>query len=522
MRIAAVMFLLALVGLTVSSVAWLRVANAPSTGVIDSETTLATFEATQRADAIEIDVGTLYSGRTELLDPKQALPNWHKHARDAAVRVHMAESQCPPPQMPELADASLAKAYAWHAQTCSESGTPLGNEDDIIERPPLLHPSGSSYAALAFARGSRPAAWVQRHVRAFHVLELAALDQAALSASDRALAALPGRAWEQLGRGDALVLTDASLVIATHGPLGLTKLRIHPRAAFENFIERAGAALVPRRSAAFCATPASPELCWEPVPMAKRHRAARLFSIGLSAALMLLSSCALGFGYVRERRSIHRDRVHVLRTLTHELRTPATNLLLDIEPLRAAYDELPSACQEPLLRLSDGVERLHRVLHRSARYLALFETSGLPRQRLVKLREVSSANALFEELREDWPEHVSLVAGAKDGPLRTDPEWLGVALKNLVENGVRHGKPPFVVTWSLDNDELLVRVADGGRTPDFSLRKAVAPFARADESPGLGLGLAIVERVSKLLGGKLTHEPSPTVFQLRIPSGGPT
>jgi hypothetical protein len=212
--------------------------------------------------------------------------------------------------------------------------------------------------------------------------------------------------------------------VAVHDAFGLATLRLYPRAAWEAFSRRAALALTPRRSSALCARPASPALCWEPLSAAQRHRSGMVLATTASAALTVLASIALGVTYLRERRRVHRDRIHVLRTLTHELRTPATTLRLDIEPLRAAYDDLPAACQEPLLRISDGIERLHRVLHRSARYLALFETPGAPRERLVKVRDVPSARALFEELADEWPEGVSLTAASADAPLRTDPEWL--------------------------------------------------------------------------------------------------
>lgn len=352
----------------------------------------------------------------------------------------------------------------------------------------------------------------------FHVLELASLDRASLTPAERALAELPAQGWQALTRGDDVVLTGASLVMAEHGPLGLAKVRVHDRQVWEAFARRAGAALVPRASSMSCARPASPNLCWEPLSLSARFRTARTFTTAASTALLAVASLAVLFVLTRERRRAHSDRIHVLRTLTHELRTPATSLRIDIEPLRAAYDALPASCQEPLLRISDGIERLQRVLHRTARYMALFETPGSARSSLLTLRTVPSVRALFEDLTEEWPEGVTVQSSSTDGAIVTDPEWLGIALRNLVENASRHGKPPVTVTWELSRTELVVRVVDQGTTPVLVLRNAINPFERAARSEGLGLGLAIVAKVAELLRGRLSHQAKPTAFELRVPA----
>lgn len=529
MRVAAVVLLFAVLCLTASSVAWWRATAAQPT-IPEGATPaalLASFEETSAPEAT-IDLASRYAGRLELLDPRAALPAWHKLARDQAVVTFTATKTCPVAAGAGIVDASLLKAHTWASETCAGAGPSL---EQLVARAPFMHPSGRSYAALArglpASPGTTPAAvpamsreWARAHVRSFHVLELAALDVASLDRDDRALASIPSEAWESLTRGDRVVLTRGSLLVAEHGSLGLTKLRVYPRRAWETFVRAAPFALAPRATSALCARPASQDLCWEPRSVADRHRPALLFGTGASAALVLAASFALGFAYIGERRRIHGDRIHVLRTLTHELRTPATSLRLDIEPLRAAYDELPVSCQEPLLRISDGIERLHRVLHRSARYMALFETSetGGSSVSLVKIAEVPSVKDLFEELSEEWPEGVALTAPPEDVAIRVDPEWLGVAVRNLVENGVRHGKPPVAVAWRIDAGDLVVSVADGGSSASLSLRRAIAPNERDPKSPGLGLGLAIVDRVARLLGGKLSHEPSPTMFELRIPA----
>lgn len=148
--------------------------------------------------------------------------------------------------------------------------------------------------------------------------------------------------------------------------------------------------------------------------------------------------------------------------------------------------------------------------------MALFEASSRPED-IVRREDVASVDGLFAELAEEWPAGVEVRPSSDDGPAQTDPEWLSIAVRNLVENAVRHGRPPVLVTWKRTDAELVVRIADAGSTPSFSLRRAVAPYHRDPASPGLGLGLAIVERVARLLGGALRHEPSPTVFELRVP-----
>lgn len=521
MKLAVAVLVLAMLCLTASSLAWLRATAATPMppDAAGAEAVLADFEKSDSPIAA-IDLATSYAGRRDLLDPRLALPAWHRAPREQATIVHKAMRSCPPSPIEGIADASLAKAYAWHEKTCAAGAA--APSEELVDRPPFLHPSGRSYAALALARGvgdpERTRAWARAHARSFHVLELATLDPASLDAPERALASLPSHAWELLARGDRVIVTPSSLVVAEHGLVGLAAIRLHSRAAWEAHSRRRSAVLVPRTASSLCARPASSELCWEALSTGERHRTALTAFTSGSALLVVASSLALAAAYVRERRRAHADRIHVLRTLTHELRTPATSLRIDIEPLRAAYDELPASCQEPLLRISDGIERLHRVLHRSARYMALFETPGAGSDRLVKARDVLSVRAMFEELADEWPEGVTITERSADGTVRTDAEWLGVAVRNLVENAARHGAPPVEVSWAIDGDELVIRVSDGGKTEAFSIKRAIAPYTRDDASPGLGLGLAIVERVARLLGGRLSHEPSPTAFELRLPA----
>lgn len=496
-RPAALVLLLSALALVTSGIAWVR-ATGTRAPPGDSD---AVLEGLERP-LVDVDVAARYAGRAELVDPRVSLPRWHVAPRAQASAVFAATRDCAhsKPNV-DISDASLAKAWAWHERTCA----PAADTADLLARPPFVHPSGRSYAALAIARGA-----TGDLARGLHVIELAAAPAASLDAEGRALATIPPAAWETLARGDRIVLTKGTVIVAQHGPFGIARLRSFDRREFERRALRSSLALVRRAPSATCARPASSELCWEPVTTADRHRGTLAAITTASASITVFAALALAIAWRNEKRRANADRLHVFRTLTHELRTPATSLGIDIEPLRAAYDEMPASCQEPLLRISDGIARLNRVLHRTARYLELFERTAP----LDARKREASAKETFAEMSEEWPEGLTLAGPDEDVKIAVDVEWLSVAVRNLAENAVRHGKAPATVAWKVEDAHLVVRVSDAGESRGL----VIEPHRRDPASPGLGLGLAIVLRVAELLGGTLEHEPSPTTFVLRVPA----
>lgn len=520
-RALAIVLFVAAGGLIASSLVWSQSTIPLGREVLaDPNVILAEFER-KVTPTSSLDVQSLYAGRAELLDPRQSLPTWHLHPRAQAAAVFAATKQCPPaPLDSPIDDAALAKAYAWHARTCAPGAAA---PEALLEEAPFVHPSGHSYAALAFSLVpiGASAALASRHSRSFHVLELGMLDAALLDPESLALRSLGPHEWDAIARGDRLVLSATHLVLVDRGVAGAARLRIYPRRDWERAQRRASLSLVPQSSNVVCSRPASSRLCWQGMSSVDRNRDLLVLVTSVSAVVVILAAAGLALAYIAERRRMHADRIHVFRTLTHELRTPAMSLGLDIEPLRAAYDQLPSSCQEPLLRISDAIARLNRELHRSARYMALFDEGAPRRGSLLDLRPIDSANDLMLEFSGEWPDGVTLTASSADGALVTDPEWLGIAVKNLVENAHRHGRPPVSVDWRLEAADLIVRVADGGSSPTLSIRRAITPYHRDPASTGLGLGLALVDRIVHLLGGSLSHQPAPTVFELRIARHAP-
>jgi len=89
--------------------------------------------------------------------------------------------------------------------------------------------------------------------------------------------------------------------------------------------------------------------------------------------------------------------------------------------------------------------------------------------------------------------------------LIADPDRLEQALGNMLDNALRHGDGPIVLSASRAADVVELHVADEGSgfPPEF-VAEAFERFARADRarsSDGSGLGLAIVRGIARAHGG---------------------
>ncbi len=457
--------------------------------------------------AAKIDLGALYGGegRRALLDPAEALPTWHRHPYEEARALARYARSCRHEDAPAGVSEPLAKALAWHRAACGE-GAPL--DDAFFAAPPFVHPSGRSFVALAAA--ARGPAWTAEHAWSLHAVEIGRLGPA-VEGELRLFASLSRASLRALARGDGVVL-DAERMFVRAPRRGEMEeggvFSVFPRAAWEEHARGAPVGLVARRPGTACAAPATPDLCWATPPPSPWRAAGAASALTLAAALLGLAAARR-----RASRRAAADRALVLRTLTHELRTPATSLALGLEPLRRAYDDLPAEVQEPLLRVCDDVERIQRVIAVSGRWLSLQD----PRPAAaIEVERLAAAAPFFQGLVEGYGEDVELVAPADDRAFSTDPRWLRIAGKNLGDNALAHGRPPVRVARRWGRGRRAIAVSDGGDARGASIADLTAAFRKGPSSTGLGLGLAIVARVGEMLGGGLDHRADPTTFTLRV------
>ncbi|HWW81466.1 MAG TPA: HAMP domain-containing sensor histidine kinase [Steroidobacteraceae bacterium] len=199
----------------------------------------------------------------------------------------------------------------------------------------------------------------------------------------------------------------------------------------------------------------------------------------------------------------------VSNSIAHDLRTPLAELRSRLEEL-----SLTRPTDEETFAEIDGavadVDRVIRIFNALLR-LAEIDT-GMRRSGFVQV----NANELAAEVVEFYSpaaevKDVSLVFSS-NGPVLVsgDPTLLAQAVGNLVDNALKYageqGAVKVEVQHRADGSVEICVADDGPGIPDAEKPKVAQRFYRGDASrgtPGVGLGLSLVQAVAKLHGGTL-------------------
>jgi two-component system, OmpR family, sensor kinase len=126
------------------------------------------------------------------------------------------------------------------------------------------------------------------------------------------------------------------------------------------------------------------------------------------------------------------------------------------------------------------------------------------------------------------------VAGAGGGPLevRVQAPLLGQLLDNLLDNACKYSDPgtPITLRLGCEAGAVLLSVEDAGcGIAAEDLPHVFEPFYRSERArhagrPGVGLGLAVAQRIAASFGGDLRAHSEPgrgSRFTLRLPASVP-
>ena len=101
-------------------------------------------------------------------------------------------------------------------------------------------------------------------------------------------------------------------------------------------------------------------------------------------------------------------------------------------------------------------------------------------------------------------ERITLDVPGTPVPAGIDADSFAIVLRNLVENGLKHGLPDRPVAIALSGDGVLTVSNEGPSVPPDLLLRLLQPFERGrTAAEGSGLGLAIVNAIATGTGGRL-------------------
>jgi signal transduction histidine kinase len=200
---------------------------------------------------------------------------------------------------------------------------------------------------------------------------------------------------------------------------------------------------------------------------------------------------------------------NVSNSIAHDLRTPLAELRSRLEELSLIR---PSTA-ETYAEIDGAVADVDRVIRIFDALLRLAEIdAGMRRSGFVSL-DVSDLAANAVEFYEPAAELKGIDLKVRSsGPLLVsgDPVLLAQALSNLIDNALKFAPQRGLIEVAVQRrDDLCaeISVADNGPGIDDSEKlKVMQRFYRGDASrgtPGVGLGLSLVQAVAKLHGSAL-------------------
>ena len=200
-------------------------------------------------------------------------------------------------------------------------------------------------------------------------------------------------------------------------------------------------------------------------------------------------------------QAIDQERAVLLAGISHDLRTPLARMRLATEMLSVDADLKQDMSQD-----IDEMDAIVKQFLDFAR-LADQEPTG-----------VADLNEIVREVAGNY-DHRGIRMKLALAPIPSMPLRLTAtkrALTNLIENAMKYGNPPIEINTDHSGNRVLLTIRDHGPgIPETEHERLLRPFTRLSEArsgpAGAGLGLAIVDRIAKIHGGRLT---------LASPSGG--
>jgi two-component system sensor histidine kinase TctE len=186
----------------------------------------------------------------------------------------------------------------------------------------------------------------------------------------------------------------------------------------------------------------------------------------------------------------------------HQMRTPLAALRAQAQ---VAMDDEPAGLRQSIVAIERNAARLSRLLDQLLSDATVVHRADLRHFNTIDLAE-TVREAMREMVRLRPRTELTFETSLRSSPFEGDPLMLREAVKNVIDNALRHGAEPVEVLLTRSAGNYVLSVGDRGPGIEEGQRELVfRRFSRVRvSSSGAGLGMAIVRQVVEGHGGQVS------------------
>ncbi|MCC6389350.1 MAG: HAMP domain-containing histidine kinase [Bryobacterales bacterium] len=242
------------------------------------------------------------------------------------------------------------------------------------------------------------------------------------------------------------------------------------------------------------------------------QRSFLLLGISVMALFLILGTYFIGRA-IRREAEVARMQSDFVAAVSHEFRSPLTTLRQLSEIL--SLGRVPSEDRRQLYyaTLVKETTRLQRVVEALLNFGKM--EAGARRYRFEELDAAQLVRRVVMEFEQETAasgRHIELHGQAAECLIDADPDALGVALRNLLDNALKYSPADSTVwvEWERAEERVAIKVRDEGLgIPEREKKAIFRKFVRGSAAStsnvkGSGIGLATVRHIVAAHGGEIT------------------